>query len=62
VKRAAVVLGISRGRLYRLMEKLESVDLAELRQVQDCALRRFHALPCAGTQLGQWLGRPWVSS
>ena len=35
VKRAATVLGISRGRLYRLMEKLESVDLAQLRQVDE---------------------------
>jgi transcriptional regulator of acetoin/glycerol metabolism len=35
VKRAAAVLGISRGRLYRLMERLESLDLAELRQVDE---------------------------
>jgi transcriptional regulator with AAA-type ATPase domain len=32
VKRTAITLGISRGRLYRLMEKLGSLDLAAIRQ------------------------------
>ncbi len=35
VKRAAVSLGISRGRLYRLMEKIGSVDLQSIRQSDD---------------------------
>jgi DNA-binding NtrC family response regulator len=34
VRRAAVALGISRGRLYRLMEKMSSLDLAAIRQNQ----------------------------
>jgi transcriptional regulator of acetoin/glycerol metabolism len=32
VKRAAAALGISRGRLYRLMEKTDSFDLAAIRE------------------------------
>lgn len=32
VKRAAAALGISRGRLYRLMDKVEALDLAVIRQ------------------------------
>ena len=32
VKRAAAVLGISRGRIYRLMEKVGSLDLAGIRE------------------------------
>lgn len=35
VKRAAASLGISRGRLYRLMEKIGSVDLGGIRQADD---------------------------
>jgi DNA-binding NtrC family response regulator len=35
VKRTAASLGISRGRLYRLMEKMESLDLHVIRQVED---------------------------
>jgi DNA-binding NtrC family response regulator len=35
VKRTAAALGISRGRLYRLMEKLGSLDLAGIRQSGD---------------------------
>jgi DNA-binding NtrC family response regulator len=35
VKRAAASLGISRGRFYRLMEKLGSIDLEVIRQSDD---------------------------
>jgi len=35
VKRTAAALGISRGRLYRLMEKIGSVDLDAIRQSAD---------------------------
>jgi len=35
VKRTAATLGISRGRLYRLMERIGSVDLEEIRQSND---------------------------
>jgi transcriptional regulator of acetoin/glycerol metabolism len=35
VKQTASALGISRGRLYRLMEKIGSVDLDGIRQSED---------------------------
>ena len=35
VKRAAASLGISRGRIYRLMEKIGSIDLEGIRQSDD---------------------------
>ena len=35
VKRASVALGISRSRLYRLMEKHPSLDLEGLRRAED---------------------------
>jgi transcriptional regulator of acetoin/glycerol metabolism len=34
VKQTAEVLGISRGRAYRLMDKLDSLDLAAIRRGQ----------------------------
>ena len=32
VKQTAVALGISRGRAYRMMEKIDSLDLAAIRR------------------------------